>query len=179
MRQARTFISLAALVGSAVAASTAKAQVDVNPPLPNVMLLVDTSGSMEYKSSSAGFPSCVPTGPGSERSRWVELLEVMTGSIQDYRCDAVDRGSAAFKNEYSLSGVLPPDADYLNPYHRPLSGTCTVGPGVLPANAYDYPAGAIKYHPYNDPNTTCSNFTQASDGLLDSFGSSVRFGLMT
>ncbi len=179
MRKARTLVSLAALVGSVGAAGTAAAQVDVNPPLPNVMMLVDSSGSMEYKSSSAAFPACVPTGPGSERSRWIELLEVMTGSIQDYRCDAVSRGSAAFKNEYSLSGQLPPDADYLNPYHRPLSGTCTPGPGVLSSNAYDYPAGAVKYHAYTDPNIACNTFTQASDGLLDSFGSSVRFGLMT
>ncbi|MEZ4224149.1 MAG: PilC/PilY family type IV pilus protein [Polyangiaceae bacterium] len=179
MRKARTLVSLAALVGTSLGAGSAAAQVDVNPPLPNVMLLVDSSGSMEYKSSSAAFPSCDPTGPGSEKSRWVELLEVLTGTIQDYRCDSVNRGSAAFKNEYSLSGVLPPDADYLNPYHRPLSGTCTPGPGVLPINAYDYPAGAVKYHVYNNTSTTCATFAQASDGLLDSFGSAVRFGLMT
>jgi type IV pilus assembly protein PilY1 len=156
------------------------AQADVNPPMPNVMLLVDSSGSMEYKSSSAQFPSCNPGGATpSERSRWVELVEVLGGSIQDYRCQAVDRNSQAFKQEYSLSGVPPADLAYINPYHRPLSGNCTPGPGTLPANPYEYPSGAIRYHHYGDPLQTCASFQQSSDGLLDAFQSRVRFGLMT
>jgi type IV pilus assembly protein PilY1 len=159
----------------------ARAQTDVNPPLPNVMLLVDTSGSMEYKSSSSDYPTCDPTGATpSEKSRWIDLLSVLTGSIQDYRCYSEDRSSLAFKQEYSLGSTLPYDLDYMNPYHRPLSGTCTPGPGVLPSpNAYTFPSGAIHYHPYDNPTGSCSNFSQASDGLLDSFQTRVRFGLMT
>ncbi len=159
----------------------ATAQTDVNPPLPNVMLLVDTSGSMEYKSSSSSFPTCDPTGgTPSEKSRWIELLNVLTGSIQDYRCDTESRRSSAFTQEYSLGGKLPYDYQYALPYHRPMSGDCTPGPGVLPSpNAYSFPSGAIRFHPYNDLTGTCTNFSQASDGLLDSFESKVRFGLMT
>ena len=36
----------------------AKYATDVNPQMPNVLLLVDTSGSMEYKTSSPAFPAC-------------------------------------------------------------------------------------------------------------------------
>jgi type IV pilus assembly protein PilY1 len=176
----RSLTTIIALAGALAVSRHSAAQADVNPPMPNVMLLVDSSGSMEYKSSSAKFPSCDPTGTTpSERSRWVELVEVLAGSIQDYRCQAIDRNSAAFKNEYSLSGVSPPDLAYINPYHRPLSGDCAPGPGTLPANPYQYPANAIKYHHYNDPLQLCAGFQQSSDGLLDAFLSRVRFGLMT
>src|SRR5687767_4045666 len=116
------------------------------------MLLVDSSGSMEYKSSTASFPTCDPLGnTTSEKSRWIELIEVLSGGIQDYRCESVDRSSDPFKSEYSLLGTLPADYQYTSPYHRPLSGTCTPGPGTLPTNAYDYPANAIRFHPYNSP----------------------------
>lgn len=176
--------ALALLAAGAVmsAAGVARAQADVNPPLPNVMLLVDTSGSMEYKSSSTSFPTCDPTGSTpSEKSRWIDLLEVLTGSIENYRCDTVNRSSAAFLNEYSLNGTPPPDYHYTLPYHRPMSGDCTPGPGVLPTtNAYDFPPGAIAYHAYESTTQACAvPFSQARDGLLDSFETRVRFGLMT
>src|SRR5262245_34089793 len=140
MRKSSQILLGAALVaGLLSAAGAARAQVDVNPPPPNVMLLVDSSGSMEYKSSSSSFPACDPTGAtASEKSRWVELVEVLTGGIENYRCQSLDRTSTAFSNEYSLSGTKPPDWFYDDPYHRPLSGICTPGPGTLPSpNAYD------------------------------------------
>src|SRR6187401_3327666 len=76
---------------------------ELSTPQPNVMLLVDTSGSMEYLSSSTEFPACDPTSnddDDNEKSRWIELVEVLTGTIKDYRCAAVDRRSSAFRNEY-------------------------------------------------------------------------------
>ena len=79
-------------------AGTSKAQVDVNPPLPNVMLLVDTSGSMEYKTGTATFPTCNPGSPAStnERSRWIDVIETLTGTIPSYSCQKVDRTQTAF-----------------------------------------------------------------------------------
>ncbi len=112
-------------------ASPAQAQVDVNPPLPNVMFLVDTSGSMEYLASSSTFPTCNPTGSGSEKSRWTDLVEVMTGSVQNYRCYGQSRSSAAFASEYRLPGMPQIyDYQYTNPHNRILSGTCTPGEPV-------------------------------------------------
>lgn len=165
-------------------ASPAAAQVDVNPPLPNVLFLVDTSGSMEYLASSASFPTCNPTGTGSQKSRWTDLVEVMTGSVDNYRCYAQSRSSTAFADEYRLlSGTNIYDYQYSNPYNRILSGTCTPGPnlGVLSAlqsAPYSYPPNWLKYHTYNST-TACSTFSQAKDGLLDTFQGRVRFGLMT
>ncbi|HEX9620651.1 MAG TPA: hypothetical protein VF989_10970, partial [Polyangiaceae bacterium] len=173
----RSLATLAAL-GVAVTARSAGAQVDINPPRPNVLLVVDTSGSMEYKSGSNAFPACFPEGDQpSERSRWADVVEVLTGSIQNYRCDAVDRTSSTFGNEYFLSGNPPPDWQYSVPYHRPLSGSCAAGPGTLPTDIFD--AGSIAFHEYDSLGTACSNFEQSNDGMLDSFLQNIRFGLMT
>lgn len=180
MRQSSRILLGSALTAAAVfAAPRVLAQVDVNPPPPNVMLLVDTSGSMEYKSSSAAFPTCDPTQDNvSEKSRWIELVEVMTGSIEDYRCEAIDRNGAGFDTEYNLAGSDPPDRYYSNPYHRPMHKKCAPGPGTLPATAFDW--ADIRFREYDDINKNC-NFKQDTDGLLDdgAFRKSVRFGLMT
>ncbi|HKO47413.1 MAG TPA: hypothetical protein VJV79_06805 [Polyangiaceae bacterium] len=175
-----------------VFAKQAQAQdADVNPLMPNVLLLVDTSGSMEYKTSSNAFPACkydasgpIPSGPlTSEKSRWIDLVEVLTGSITNYECQRLDRGSAAFKNEYKIAGSSLPNSPYdflyANPYHRPLSGGCAPGPGsISTTNPSEFLTNSFNYHNYNNVSSGC-NFTQAPDGILDAFQSGIRFGLMT
>lgn len=176
--------TLAFFAGLLLLPETARAQADVNPPLPNVLLLVDTSGSMEYKLGSTSFPSCTPSSalPASEKSRWIELVETLTGSIANYRCERVDRTAVSFlTSRYGTGGPLglaPYDFLYENPYHRPLSTTCAPYPGAVDANAYAFPSNAIAYHPYNSTASTCT-FPDASDGVLDAFERAVRFGLMT
>lgn len=171
----------------------ARAQTDINPPLPNVLLLVDTSGSMEYKTGGTDFPACDPDGSSSsERSRWIDLVEVMTGSITNYRCQSIDRADSSFRTgEYGTggpTGVEPYDYLYDNPFHRPMSGECVAAPGVLTSNAYEFPEddptttstyeGAIRFHTYGNLTTDC-NFNQSQNGVLDAFERSARFGLMT
>jgi len=189
------FGALAFVCGSLAFSGRARAQAptdaDVSRPMPNVLLLVDTSGSMEYKTSGIAFPQCkydatgaVPNGPTtSEKSRWVDLVEVLTGSITNYECQSLDRGSAAFKNEYKITGSTlansPYDFLYANPYHRPLSNGCAIGPGTISTtNPAAFSATSFKYHAYNDLNSSCG-FDQASDGILDSYKDGIRFGLMT
>lgn len=164
----------------------ASAQNDVNPPLPNVLLLVDTSGSMEYKVGASAYPACYPDGSlPSEKSRWIDLVEVLTGSIQDYRCQSIDRTSTSFRNgEYGTNpshlGVVPYDYLYPVPYHRPMSGACVRGPGTLTGDVWAFPDTAFKEHPYDNELANCASpFVQASDGILDTFERSIRFGLMT
>ncbi len=127
---------------------TAAAQLD---PLPNVLLLVDTSGSMEYRTGFYVDPSDTnievephcnpdPNQPQAarscaadeqisgqscaeyERSRWIDLVEVLTGEIRDYRCETLDRKNAVtgdpFVNLYRLDNRTPYDVGYGSPYHR-------------------------------------------------------------
>lgn len=165
-------------------ASVADAQLDVNPPLPNVLLLIDTSGSMEAMANGqmpeqAG-ATCVP-GTTTPLNRWASLLTVLTGTIQNFSCYAQDRSSTEFYNEYVLpGGVQPIDYKYYLPFHRVLSNGCTYGPGTMPTTWWDFPTNAIKTHPWNNPAGNCTTaFEQAKDGLLDVYSDRVRFGLMT
>ncbi len=171
---------------------TLSAQGDVDRPLPNVMLLVDTSGSMEFRSADNELPVCNPGDPSSERSRWIELVEVMTGSFDGYSCFAQNRSSTGFRDEYSINGVLPYDYEYVNPFHRAISNGCIVGPGVLPPedNPYIWPSRGVNTFEFTAPatvtrpgnlatHTGCANFEQEEDGVLDVFKEKIRFGLMT
>src|SRR5260221_4135750 len=103
----RGLLGVGSLVALSLASGRALAQGDVAAPPPDVLVLVDTSGSMDYKTNSNSFPACrysgsTTTALTSERSRWIELVEVLTGSINDYDCQRLDRNSAAFKTEYAL-----------------------------------------------------------------------------
>lgn len=174
-------VALCGALGSLSLTRGARAQVDLDPPLPNVMLLVDSSGSMEYTIDGSGFPACDPTGHNpSGKSRWIDLVEVLTGTIQDYRCEAVNRSSSSFLADYDANGPaagVPYDYLYVNPYHRPMSGDCVALPGLLPSNPYDFPSDAIRYR-RRGTNTPCT-FNQAKDGILDAYATQIRFGLMT
>ena len=120
-------------------------------PVPNVLLLVDNSGSMERMVDNS-LPSqnrnpvtgafdatnaCAPGSP-TNPNRWGMLIQALTGNLQPYySCAAIDRTTAAFKNEFKINGNAVYDADYFLPYHRPLTGVtaataCTRAPYFLP-----------------------------------------------
>jgi hypothetical protein len=164
------------------AASTVSAQTDENPPLPNLLLLVDTSGSMEQQVDGSDV-TCNPATPAgvNHKSRWTTLVEVLTGTIDNYSCQKLDRLSTGFSAEYALATGQPPyDARYPIPYHRPLSSGCAPAPGApLAGNPFVYPASnAVGYHYYSS-STACTFSQSANDGLLDLYDDQVRFGLMT
>jgi type IV pilus assembly protein PilY1 len=181
--------SLAALLVS----SRSFAQAEAQKPAPNVLLLVDSSGSMEFKTDGTS-PNCPTDGSTTtEKSRWIDLVEVLTGTFQGYSCWGEDRSTSTFRNEFSLGGVPPYDFGYVNKYHRPMSNRCLYGPGVVPppatpyawpnkaVNTFPFVSGAIDRSGVGDLSTYsgCSGFSQASDGLLDIYKDMVRFGLMT
>jgi type IV pilus assembly protein PilY1 len=180
----RSTLSAGLLLATVGATSSAFAQRDIAPPLPNVLLLVDTSGSMEHKIDGSAV-TCNAGNPvaANEKSRWIALVEVLTGTMKDYSCQAIDRTSTAFQSEYRLDTTESPyDFRYTIPYHRPITGTCAPGAGVVPGdpsgNPFLWPASnAVKYHTWNG--TAACGMTQASDGILDAFNNRVRFGLMT
>jgi type IV pilus assembly protein PilY1 len=89
-------ILLASVLGSLVTAD-ALAQsgpLDARAVRPAVMLLVDTSGSMErLPATSATDDSPLPTCSGTpvQKNRWAMTVEALTGSFQNYTCQVVDR----------------------------------------------------------------------------------------
>ncbi len=144
----------AALTG--LVASPALAQKDISPQLPNVLLLVDTSGSMEYliptdptdptgtklmlpgnvnaPNSACNINASTITSAPTVKNRWSTLLEVMTGTFTSYGCERLDRtfgAAGGFVNEYKGFGSQPYDTNYYLPFHRPYSNNCTQGPGNI------------------------------------------------
>ncbi len=192
MRLARPFSSVffASLAGASALAypGRAAAQADLTPPLPNVLLLVDTSGSMEYLPDGTlpkldAQKRCLPPGAGGDnQNRWMKLVSVLTGTLQNPSCYAQPRDAASpFEAEYSLLGVAPYDRNYHLPFHRILSNDCTPGPGTLGASWAGWPNDAINFHKWDDAAAVCAGtgFQQSADGLLDTFADRARFGLMT
>lgn len=121
-------LALAAALGPlAPGAARAQTDPDIRNIRPVVMLLVDTSGSMERMpgGEDARLPICSGTPSSTnERNRWTTVLEALTGSWPDsaFSCTAVPRNSASF--------VGQPDYQYFLPYHRPPS-TGQLNDGVL------------------------------------------------
>ena len=112
---------------SGVAGAQETTDPDIRNIRPVVMLLVDTSGSMERMSGGEGgeLPVCSGTVSGTnQRNRWTTVLEALTGSwpASAYSCQSVPRNTAAF--------VGQPDYQYYHPYHRPPS-TGQLNDGVL------------------------------------------------
>ncbi|MEO7094290.1 MAG: hypothetical protein ABI175_13625, partial [Polyangiales bacterium] len=138
---ATRLVGLASAASIFVVATSASAQTDVTPPLPNVLILLDTSGSMERMPDGSlpkkddGTPMTAGAIATSARNRWVSALEVLGGNIQNYKAVAIDRATTDFKNEYGLGGADPYDATYSLYHYRPLSNDCTIGSSALTKNA--------------------------------------------
>ncbi|MBI4704624.1 MAG: hypothetical protein HY744_26265 [Deltaproteobacteria bacterium] len=180
----RTGPPLAALLASAaglLVAAPAAAQKDINPPLPNALLLVDNSGSMEYLPDGTLPKICDPLTSPSDVNRWGVLVNVLTGTVNGASCYRMDRRAADFVAEFSYGGQGPYDYGYLLPYHRMVSNGCVAGPGTAPLSVFDWPAGAVGYHKWSDKAAACAlgTWDQKPDGLMDVFRERIRFGMMT
>ncbi|MCC6552914.1 MAG: hypothetical protein IT372_07825 [Polyangiaceae bacterium] len=172
MRSRRYSFTTAAAALALLHARAAPAQMDVDPPLPDVLLLLDTSGSME-RTVSGATPSCAPLSappPESERSRWTNVVEALTGPVQEFSCLSLPRTSSAFVQEYRLGATDPYDRGYYIPFHRMLSRGCALGPG----------AGDIAEHYYTGAADPCPEpWLQSQTGFLDGARDLARFALMT
>jgi hypothetical protein len=106
-------VLLLLLVGSSTAA-LAKKPGSVNP-MPTVILLLDTSTSMQYSVDAlneAELPTCHDTrvdGFNYSRSRWAVTVETLTGSFYSYWCSLDDRLDDPSREDYNHTNphVIP------------------------------------------------------------------------
>ncbi|MDH5673371.1 MAG: PilC/PilY family type IV pilus protein [Myxococcales bacterium] len=154
-----TIFGLGAVLALAPAAA-AQTSNDLREILPYMMLVVDTSGSMERlpkctcssRSCIECLPKCDSTVLDQKKNRWAVTLEALTGTFNNFECEALDRADN-FPGSY--------DVRYFTDYHQPWD--CTS-------------AGAGMACP---PDSTTSTIDQNNNGILDQYKSAVRFGLMT
>jgi type IV pilus assembly protein PilY1 len=143
MTRVRASAAVAAAAASLLTAGAATAQqIDTNPPLPNVMLLVDNSGSMERMidgntpEQDGNSCNCTDNGPGNAPScpawsqatppappapnRWAILQTALTGSLTNgFNCVAMPRSpGSTFDDEYKIGGNSTYDVNYYLPFHR-------------------------------------------------------------
>ncbi len=143
----------------------AAAQTDVRLIRPDVMLLLDTSGSMEWMPGADGVPPvCNPGNPilVNERNRWALATEVLTGTFAGFSCQELPRNDAARI-----------DYNYYIPHYAPLY-TSQAGDGVLDEYRERVKFGFMSFDSYaGNP-----DFAQGTDTDIDgmwSYGDDKRF----
>jgi type IV pilus assembly protein PilY1 len=152
----RTLSWLLAGAGLVAAPATANAAPPVLPPTPNVLVVIDSSGSMA-RTSAGNLPNCspgydsttlpLPAGDIVNMDRWGQVVQGLTGTVKPfYSCGSVSRSTTTdgnpaptattggiaiqspnFINEYRIGTNNPPDYGYPLPYNRPLSGDMSLG----------------------------------------------------
>ncbi len=170
------------LVGVSALSTHAHAQdPDVRSLTPVVMLVLDTSGSME------GIPGCSCPGnpdsnlcdecypacggaPGTdERNRWTLAVEALSGTFTNFSCTSLDRDDPLFTYDFGYVAphhALPPPVITCTP---PLGPECSTG--ILGALGLGLCLPLL--------NTCQGGSNQNDDGVLDAYLNDVRFGLMT
>lgn len=121
-------------------------QLDTNPPIPNVLILLDNSGSMD-REVDGGLPEDTPanncncnavtgvcnwSAPPAEVNRWGTVQQAMTGTLANgYNCASMPRtAGSVFAQEYSINGNAPYDLNYYINFHRMIAQDTTVSPSV-------------------------------------------------
>jgi len=152
--------------------AAAQGDPDLREILPYLMLVIDTSGSMERLPACAcETPACEeclpkchlpnvdgqppteppndPNGRQLKKNRWATTLEALTGTFNDFQCEKLARTSA--------NGATF-DVNYFTPYHQPWD--CSTAD-----TACAFSSVPATY--------------QNGNGILDQYATRVRFGLMT
>jgi type IV pilus assembly protein PilY1 len=145
-----------------VAPAAAQTDPDLREIIPYLMLVIDTSGSMERKVSctctTPGCTECLPdcndSNVNARKNRWAVTLEALTGTFNNFSCEPLLRTS---QNGMSY------DLGYFLPYHQPWD--CTSQAAGTPCSPFVTPTNAT--------------LSQSSNGILDTYATRVQFGLMT
>lgn len=104
----------AAVVASLLFGGTAAAQPvpGLEDKLPFVLILLDTSGSMQYAEAESVVPTCTDAYDplhSYEKSRWAVALEAFTGTFNQYWCSYDWRVSPGDREDYGypIPHVIP------------------------------------------------------------------------
>ena len=168
-RSARWLLAIGVLLSSAPAA--AQSDPDIRGLVPFMMLVVDTSGSMERLPAcgcvTPGCEECLPQcslpnvagvppkdaqGHELKKNRWGVVLEALTGSFKDFQCEELAR---------TIDNGMDYDVGYHLPYFQPWD--CNSQTAGTPCA-------------YNSANSTLD---QSTNGIIDAYSNRMRFGLMT
>ena len=163
MKQFQNYLLIAGVLGALswlpnpVAAQGAP---DIRSVPPVVMLLVDTSGSMQKigdcacstPTCSECMPNCGVASP--DRNRWATVTEALTGEFPSFGCNVQDRNLGSFAGQ--------PDFRYYLPHIAPTGNSCNAM-NPCPVGQSCSPLGIC----------------QVDDGILDIYRDRVKFGLMT
>ena len=139
---------------------------DLRDIIPYLMLVIDTSGSMERQVSctcqTPGCSECLPTcnvantagvSPKEKKNRWAITLEALTGTFNNFECESLARTS---------QNGMTYDIGYFLPYHQPWD--CT---SQMPGTACAWNQAGV------------STLDQNMNGIIDTYSARVQFGLMT
>lgn len=166
MRGRAAVLALLALV--AMPAGARAQQLDTNPPIPNVLLLIDNSGSMDREidgslpeDNAANNCNCNATtgvcnwsASPAQVNRWGTVVQAMTGTLANgYNCASMPRTpGSVFAQEYAINGNAPYDLNYYINFHRMVaqdtssspSVPCVIAPGTLAGAASGQGVGSTK-----------------------------------
>lgn len=180
----RMLTSAAIVVAAAIGVVTvaeAQSAPDIRNVRPTVMLLTDTSGSMERLPacvcSTPACEECLPAcGVGATRNRWATVLEAMTGSWDTFSCTQMDR--SAFAGSY--------DYGYFIPHYQPPLSAAQNNNGILDVYLDRIRFGLMTFDgvgtlvsrnalvPATDWNAAFRTLSQGSDGMY-SYGDPQPF----
>jgi type IV pilus assembly protein PilY1 len=191
-RRTAACVGKRALVGGFLAAmllapGAARAQSDVTPALPNVLILLDSSGSME-RFPNATLPTVGPWATSGEKTRWIQALEVLGGALENYKLLNEPRSKGTdFETEYAL-GSGPYDLEYSLSHYRPLSNDCAIGPSLTktwPADWTTWGTSSFGFRKWGGSALGAIGSCGVTDirgdglGILDTYRDQARFALMT
>jgi len=180
----KRWLATAVASAAALTATTASAQIDINPALPNLLLMLDTSGSMTYMPDGS-MPAVCDVNQTSDLNRWGIVTEVLTGTIDNRGCVQQSRSDPNFEAEFEIQNNPPYDLNYFLDYYRYTSNGCLHTPGVLPGAVFNWNPDPVEQRFWNDYTfngnpSTCNpgdpnEWQQQSNGLLDTYRDLVRF----
>ncbi len=137
---------------------------DTSPNLPNVLLVIDTSGAMVPQPDGT-LPSC--GGGNDDRSNWALVVEALTGTLQKYNC--IDGGRV--RSNSCLPMQNPDSFTYSAPSDWPTNNG---PPEKSDPVAFMRGPGYAAHCKYKK-----NEWDQSNDGIIDAFNRQIRFGLMT